>query len=228
MKQMNTSSLKKYLFVILLALITLPVLTYGMSSTKSKKAEESYVAVSSAGKFSGFEVGKDFIDDDILRSWSRIDYSWETGLLHVNNEVVYEASFRDLSFADIPNPEKIVYVIASSTEDFEVENFPNLKVLKLYNAKDEDLIRLSYLDNLSLLDLSPTSVSDAGLRHLKDLTNLERLDLGYTSISDTGLGYLKYFINLRVLDLWGTSVTSAGLDKAKLYRALPNCLIDRY
>jgi len=104
-----------------------------------------------------------------------------------------------VSFADIPNPEKIVYVALYLIEDFKLEKFPNLRALSVYNATDEDLVPLEYMDNLSLLDLRETPITNAGLSYLSNLTNLRELYLGETS------------------------VTEAGADK--LQKALPNCYI---
>ena len=64
---------------------------------------------------------------------------------------------------------------------------------------DDEAVYLKRLTNLSILDLSGTQVTDAGLEHLKGLTNLWQL-------------YLS-----------GTQVTTKGVES--LRQALPNCTI---
>ena len=66
-------------------------------------------------------------------------------------------------------------------------------------------------DHVAQLDLSKTSVTDAGLAQVGGLKRLVRLDLNQTKISDAGLASLKDLSNLRYLNLYGTEVSDAGL-----------------
>jgi hypothetical protein len=65
------------------------------------------------------------------------------------------------------------------------------------------------------LDLSRTSVTDAGLRSLSALSQLQSLKLGRTKITDAGLKALTGLKQLRWLDLRETAVTDAGLKELK-------------
>jgi hypothetical protein len=71
--------------------------------------------------------------------------------------------------------------------------------------------QVGLLDQVEMLMLNQTSVSDAGLPHLKGLTKLEHLYLGYSQVTDAGLFHLKGLTNLSALDLAGTQVTDSGL-----------------
>jgi hypothetical protein len=75
---------------------------------------------------------------------------------------------------------------------------------------DDDLARLEGLVKLQELNLTGTSVTDAGLVHLKDLTNLAKLSFGRTQVKGPGLDYLKELPNLRQLGL-NRTVDDAGL-----------------
>ena len=61
--------------------------------------------------------------------------------------------------------------------------------------------------------------------HLKGLTKLSVLDLSGTQVTDAGLAHLKGLTKLSVLDLRGTQVTDAGVKELK--QALPSLKIDR-
>ena len=92
------------------------------------------------------------------------------------------------------------------------------------NVTDDGLKALEPLKNLRRLHLENTKVTDAGLAHVKDLTNLEYLNLYATQITDSGLSQLEGLKNLRSLYLWQTKVTPEGVDKLK--QSLPKCRID--
>ncbi|MCB1090531.1 MAG: hypothetical protein KDL87_03300 [Verrucomicrobiae bacterium] len=70
-------------------------------------------------------------------------------------------------------------------------------------------------DHVAQLDLSKTSVTDAGLAQVAELKRLVRLDLSQTQITDAGLASLKGLQNLTYLNLYGSQVTDAGLDQLK-------------
>lgn len=100
---------------------------------------------------------------------------------------------------------------------------------------DDQLVHLTVLHGLQLLDVSSTGVTDAGLVHLQGLRNLETLylwdtaitddglrlvariptlrllGLGRTRVSDAGLAHVARLERLRVLQLWGTDVAGPGL-----------------
>lgn len=99
-------------------------------------------------------------------------------------------------------------------------------VLNLARTKvtDDGLKALENLPHLRKLHLENTKIGDAGLVHLKGLKSLEYLNLYGTQITDAGLTDLESLTNLRNLYLWRTKVTPEGV--AKLHSALPKCDID--
>ena len=91
---------------------------------------------------------------------------------------------------------------------------PNrLHALHATNAPitDDQLIHLTEMESLSVLDLSNTRISDRGLIYLQNLPALEELRLWETRITDAGLAVLGRIRSLRILGLGGTQVTDAGL-----------------
>ena len=80
------------------------------------------------------------------------------------------------------------------------------------DIKDADLRHLGGLEKtLVWLNLSRTSVTDAGLSQLTAHTQLRRLNLAQTGIGDAGLRSLTPLKKLEYLNLYGTAVTDAGL-----------------
>ena len=91
---------------------------------------------------------------------------------------------------------------------------PNrLHALHATNAPitDDQLIHLTEMESLSVLDLSNTRITDRGLVYLQNLPALEELRLWETSVSDAGLAMLGRIRSLRILGLGETRVTDAGL-----------------
>jgi len=72
--------------------------------------------------------------------------------------------------------------------------------------------RQAYLEEVKIVDLDATPVTDAGLAHLlRGLTSLEGLVLTNTGVTDAGLAHVQGLTGLRVLGLYKTQVTDAGL-----------------
>ena len=101
-----------------------------------------------------------------------------------------------------------------------------LAVLNLARTKvtDDGLKVIEPLKNLRRLHLENTKIGDAGLTHIKGLTTLEYLNLYGTQVTDSGLSQLDGLKNLKALYLWQTKVTPDGV--AKLKKSLPGCQID--
>ena len=101
-----------------------------------------------------------------------------------------------------------------------------LAVLNLARTKvtDDGLKSVEGLSNLRKLHLENTKITDEGLAHLKGLTNLEYLNLYNTQVSDAGLKNLEGLKNLKSLYLWQTKVTPEGVESLK--KALPKCEIN--
>ena len=69
---------------------------------------------------------------------------------------------------------------------------------------------LQDLASLIILDVSQTSITDAGLRKLTRLTNLEDLRFGGTKVSDAGVDSLKDMKYLKTIEVWGTRMSDRG------------------
>jgi hypothetical protein len=78
-------------------------------------------------------------------------------------------------------------------------------------AGDAILAPAGRLSRLERLDLSGSSVTDAGLSQLKALTRLQTLELGGTDVGDNGMANLEGLQALRTLRLDGTRVGDVGL-----------------
>jgi internalin A len=75
---------------------------------------------------------------------------------------------------------------------------------------DAGLAELSDLTGLRVLKLNNTKITDAGLSHLSGLTGLEELDINWTDISDDGLSSLRTLGGLKMIDLRWTNATITG------------------
>jgi hypothetical protein len=101
-----------------------------------------------------------------------------------------------------------------------------LAVLNLARTKvtDDGLKSVEALTNLRKLHLENTRIGDEGLTHLKNLANLEYLNLYATQVTDSGLKNLEGLKKLKSLYLWQTKVTPEGVESLK--KALPQCDIN--
>lgn len=87
-------------------------------------------------------------------------------------------------------------------------------------VKEDELVLLKEIPNLTELNLGGTNVDDTLLAHLKPLTNLTRLGLHNTKITDAGLAHLQEMGKLQSLNVYGTAVSDAGLQKLAQLKAL--------
>lgn len=122
-----------------------------------------------------------------------------------------------------------IFFPTSTNDDALVylEGFDELKVLHLRHTKitDAGLRNLRGLNKLRYLYLVGTEVSDAGLVHLQGLPSLREIRLDGTRVTDAGLEYLKSLPNLTRLDLRNTKVTDEGV--GKFQQARPMCAVKR-
>jgi Leucine-rich repeat (LRR) protein/beta-lactamase regulating signal transducer with metallopeptidase domain/tetratricopeptide (TPR) repeat protein len=120
----------------------------------------------------------------------------------------------------------------------------------LRNGTDADLATLKDVQQITRLDLSDSSVTDAGLARLKEMTglrdlylnnctnitdaglinlkdckNLTALSIGNTRITEAGLALLKEMKGLQVLDLRFIKITPAGLAQVKEMKSLTNLVL---
>jgi hypothetical protein len=72
-----------------------------------------------------------------------------------------------------------------------------------------------------VIGLERTQVSDNSLRQLMDMPKLDNVDLTNTSITDAGLEFLSKIKTLEYLHVEGTRVTANGISQVR--SALPNC-----
>lgn len=96
--------------------------------------------------------------------------------------------------------------------------------LSLTSVTDAGLSRIGPFGGLTRLELQRTAISDAGLGRLGALSRLEYLNLHSTYISDAGLPALAGLKSLRSLYVWRTGVTRAGA--AALNAALPELRVE--
>ena len=85
-----------------------------------------------------------------------------------------------------------------------------------------DLEFLEHLcDDVDVVGLEGTKISDAGLAHLLKLRFLDNVDLTDTAITDRGLATLSRMSSLKYIHIEGTRVSLAGV--RRLQAALPEC-----
>jgi|GEM_PF-3429117 len=95
----------------------------------------------------------------------------------------------------------------------KIPTLQNLRILDLINSEitDQGLISLKRFPNLTSLDLSDTKITDEGLRVIAEIKTLSSLELDRTKISDQGLESFKLHNNLEWLSLDETKVSGIGL-----------------
>jgi Leucine-rich repeat (LRR) protein len=94
--------------------------------------------------------------------------------------------------------------------------FGNAELLSVINE-------LRQLENLKILNLSFTAITDESIHELASLHDLEYLELYETNVTDIALDHLAAMQQLEWLDVRNTDVTDEGI--AQLKEALPNCLV---
>jgi len=75
----------------------------------------------------------------------------------------------------------------------------------------------SHPEDITILNLNDTKVTDAGLREVARLYNLTSLSMNDTKITDAGLKEIAKLKNLTTLDIDNTKVTSAGMRDVAMY-----------
>ena len=83
------------------------------------------------------------------------------------------------------------------------------------DVKDKDLEPLVKCRRLRMLNLSETSVGDAGIKHLAPLSNLEELWLRGTNVTDDSLAIIGQLKHLRALSLAETTISDAGVERLR-------------
>ena len=103
--------------------------------------------------------------------------------------------------------------------------FDDVQMVSLSGSKVTDacMVHLGALPQLQELYLVETRVTGAGLTQLQGLTRLQSLTLCCAQVTDAAVPQLQGLTNLRYLDLYRTQVTLEGI--TKLEDMLPNCQI---
>ena len=86
---------------------------------------------------------------------------------------------------------------------------------------DEMLVRIQKMGNITELDLSKSTITDAQMEHVREIGGryLNKLDLSHTAVTDAGMekliGGMHFLGNL---NLTGTKVTPAAVERFKKTR----------
>lgn len=91
----------------------------------------------------------------------------------------------------------------------------SLVVLSGSQVTDAGLVHLKGLNNLRWLILSDTQITDAGLEHLKGQTKLKRLELYRSQVTDVGLEHMEGLTNIEILNFYRIQITDDGLQHLK-------------
>ncbi len=101
-----------------------------------------------------------------------------------------------------------------------------VRFVRLRGAKitDDALWVLGNLaDDLRIVDLCDSKITDEGLRNLRLMPQLEAINLQNTQVSDAGLAHLYQLPQLKALNLENTHVTGIGVEK--LQQTFRNCKV---
>lgn len=116
----------------------------------------------------------------------------------------------------------------SAFSDEWLSHFTHLENLELLNLRytnvsNEGLAPLQQYRKLKFLSLGNTKVTDVGLDYLKNCTELEDVLLTETNVTDAGVKLFANCKNMKNLELEKTKVTTTGIEELK--RSLPQCRI---
>lgn len=92
-------------------------------------------------------------------------------------------------------------------------------------AEDSDLRHLAALDQITLLNLMDTPLTDAGLIHLHATPRLEYLFLS-EHVTDAGLVHLQHLSRLKALGLKGSRVSDEGLIRVAAFAEIEDLNLD--
>lgn len=104
-----------------------------------------------------------------------------------------------------------------------VEIPPDTKLkLKLSSSAVDDIEALEKLsaDDLNVLDMSRTQVTDTSLMSIRHLTGLKSLELAYTAITNGGIDIILSLKNLHTLGLTNTGLSNTGITSIKNFKHL--------
>jgi hypothetical protein len=98
----------------------------------------------------------------------------------------------------------------------------DLHVLDLSRSEvtDVSLAHIQHLTGLKVLELTATNVTDVALEYLRDLTNLQGLGLSHCQITGDGLMHLKKLTDFRELWLSGADIIDDEVDYLENFTSL--------
>ncbi len=98
----------------------------------------------------------------------------------------------------------------------------DLHVLDLNRSEvtDVSLAHIQHLTGLKVLELTATNVTDLALEYLEDLTNLQGLGLSHCHITGDGLIFLKKLTDFRELWLSGADINDDQLEHLQNFTSL--------
>ena len=112
-------------------------------------------------------------------------------------------------YINLVNIKKITPEITQSLSGLK-EQVVALKLNEI-RLESNELQFLSELRHLTTLQLSGTSLTDAGLMQLKDLPDLQQLNLYGTQVTDKSLEVIGRLKNIRTVNLWNTRMSDAAI-----------------
>lgn len=81
------------------------------------------------------------------------------------------------------------------------------------DLKNEDLMVLGQITNLSKLNLQKNNINDSGIIHLQGLKNLEYLNIYENPLSNNCIQVVQQLPALKKINLWKTQITKEGVAK---------------
>jgi hypothetical protein len=156
-----------------------------------------------------------------LRDWINDGAKWPDGLVLKSTSVETAVAMDDPG-VPITEQEKAAVAKLDKAGILAIRLAQNTNLLRVdfslrgKEVKDEELLLLKDVPNLTELNLGGTMITDASLAHLKPLKNLTRLQLHNTKVSDASLVNLAEMTKLKSLNLYGCAgITDMGLEHLK-------------
>ena len=98
---------------------------------------------------------------------------------------------------------EVCSVFAGHRSIDDVLNLPNVAVLRLVGATDDDLALVASLDHLRELSIESDAITDEGLRRLSSLNRLTALSVHSNGVNGSGLATVVSAVRLQALSLQG-------------------------